>query len=137
MKNNKDHSDYVSEIIGSLASESVSRIDFDRLVSWLTEQRTIESDLSELRGELDVIRADYVQRITGTVKAIAVARRKSDSLESATELIESLGSLSARDLVDCYRRVSARFRDTFPTSFAGLTKRPHRGITTTDLDDYK
>ena len=137
MENNKDYNDYVSEIIASLASEGTSNIDFDQLSLWLNEQRTLESDLSGLRDELDIFRADYVQRISGMVKAIAVARRKSDSLESATELIESLGSLSAHDLVDCYRRVSARFRDTFPTSFAGLTKTPLRGITATDLDDYK
>ena len=96
MENNKDYNDYVSEIIASLASEGTSNIDFDQLSLWLNEQRTLESDLSGLRDELDIFRADYVQRISGMVKAIAVARRKSDSLESATELIESLGSLSAR-----------------------------------------
>jgi len=137
LKNDNDGNDCVSEIIDALASESISRIDFDQLGSWLTEQRTLKSKLSAMRDELDVLRTDYLQRISGMVKAIAVAQRKGNSLESAMELIESLDRLSVDDLVECYRRVSARFRDTFPTSFAGLTKRSWAGAAATHLNDYK
>ncbi len=137
MKNDNDGNDCVSEIIDALASESISRIDFDQLGSWLTEQRTLKSKLSAMRDELDVLRTDYLQRISGMVKAIAVAQRKGNSLESAMELIESLDRLSVDDLVECYRRVSARFRDTFPTSFAGLTTRSRAGAAATHLNDYK
>ncbi len=52
------------------------------------------------------------------LKAIAIAERSRGRLDSLAELIESLSGMSAEDLIVCYRKTAAIFRDHFPGAIA-------------------
>ncbi|MEW5993950.1 MAG: hypothetical protein AB1744_06095 [Candidatus Zixiibacteriota bacterium] len=118
MTNHNQHSDYAQGLRASLCDEKLPLIDFDRLKAWLTEVAPLFDNVHRLQQELAVLRQDYVARIGGMTKAVAAVNRHPAEWEAAVARIEELPSLTAGELVDEYRKTSARFRDAFPTSFA-------------------
>lgn len=72
-----------------------------------------DSDLEEL----NILRQDYIQRLSGMLKAIAALSRNKEETEEILTLIESFDQLPAAKLISIYRKVSAKFRNAFPTSF--------------------
>ena len=116
MENHSKHSAYVKELVDSLTDDKISLVDFDRLKQWLAETATVFDEVRQARDESDLLRQDYVSRIGGMVKAIAVVNRHPGQWENALTYVENLPSLSAGELIEEYRKTSARFRDAFPTS---------------------
>jgi len=131
------HSEYIAHLIQTLSDESMSSIDFDHLKVRLGEigkELALHQDLQE---QLQLLRDDYTQRIAGMIKAMAALERKTDAWGDALSLVDSLSSMGASELVDCYRRTAARFRDSFPASF-GLLHQPRQCFTgSRDLSVYK
>ena len=116
MENHNKQSAYVKELVDSLTGDKVSFIDFDQLKEWLAEVAPILDKIDQLREEIGHLRLDYISRIGGMVKAIAAVNRHPDGWENALTYLENLPSLSAGELTEEYRKISARFRDAFPTS---------------------
>jgi hypothetical protein len=114
---------YINQLHSALAAEAVTTIDFDRLRLWLENLGAALPVLFRAREEATVLREDYQNRIAGMLKAIVVAERGRPSLDDSLDMIERLPRRSATELIECYRRTSARFRDTFPTSFGLITQR--------------
>jgi hypothetical protein len=112
-----ENSTAFTELLASLQNEQLTAIDFDSLADKLSQLQRDISTHASMRQELDLLRQDYQARIAGMLKAIAAVDRKRDSFDDALHAIESLPSLNCAELTETYRRVSARFRDTFPTSF--------------------
>ena len=123
MEKNESELAYLADIREALAAEAVTMIDFDRLKIWLDQLAADLPILHRDRDEAKILREDYQNRIGGMLKAIAVAERGRPALGEALEIIDHLPARSATELIDCYRRTSARFRDTFPTSFGLITQR--------------
>jgi hypothetical protein len=124
------HGERARQFRSRLKAETMGEIDFDSLELWLDEISPILSGCRKLTDELTLLRQDYEGRITGMVKALAAADRKGRSFEDALAEIDVLPRLSAHDLVACYRRTAARFRDTFPASY-GITT-PYRSRATSN-----
>ena len=116
MENHNEQSAYVMELVDSLTDDKMSLIDFDRLKQWLAEAATVFDEVRHAQDENDLLRQDYISRIGGMVKAIAAVNRHPDGWENALTYLENLPSLSAGELIEEYRKTSARFRDAFPTS---------------------
>jgi hypothetical protein len=114
---------YIAELHDALAAEAVTAIDFDRLRLWLQELAGALPELFRAREESRLLRDDFTDRISGMLKAIAVAEPGQKPISEASEIIDHLATSGAADLIDCYRRISARFRDTFPTSFGLIAAR--------------
>ena len=137
MEKGRNHSEYIAHLLEMLSDEKMSVIDFDHLREWLAgvaEEMSLQQDTKK---QLELLRDDYSQRIGGMVKAMAALDRKKDSWQEALSQVESLSSMGARELAECYRMVSARFRDCFPTSFGLLRETRRKSSGTTDPDVYK
>lgn len=117
MKNHNNDTEQLVAMLDKLRDENLTLIDFDQLTSWLEEQKQRLESMSSHKSELETLREDYVGRLSGMAKAIAVADRKQGAMAQSAELVAGLPRLSAVELIDCYRRVSARFRDMFPASY--------------------
>ena len=129
--------DYERQLLESLDEQSVSCVDFDRLRDWL-RLRAESLEASEAsRTELSILRDDYCARIGGMVKAVAAVDRKRDRWSEACDLVERLSEMSTSELVDCYRRVAARFRDCFPASFGLLRSNRGRSADLKNINDFK
>ena len=137
MEKDNNHSEYIAQLLASLNDDKMSMIDFDHLRTWLAKLSGQLCSEEGCAGELKVLRDDYSQRIGGMVKAIAAVDRKRDSWPEALSLVESLDSMKAGDLVICYRKVTARFRDHFPASFGLLRDSQSHGQSREDLSVYK
>lgn len=133
LKKTKDSLEFVSRLSEQLCSEELSVIDFDKLQDQLKQLGRYLSEVESVEEELDILRADYQQRMAGMIKAIAVARRSDGSLEQALDEIETLASLSAADLVKNYKQVTSAFRDTFPASYSI----PSRKAKVVELSTFK
>jgi len=131
------HAGYIAHLLETLNDQSMSVIDFDLLRSWLVEVGDELNSHREIEDQLQLLRADYTQRIAGMVKAMAAVERKTDSWQEALSFVNSLSSLGATELVACYRRMSARFRDSFPTSFGLLRESGRKLAEAQDLSVYK
>jgi len=114
---------YIVELRDALAAESITTIDFDRLALWLTTLGATLPGLYRAREDAAAMREDYTTRISGMLKAIAIAEKGKSSLDTALEIIDHLPEKSATELIGYYRRAQVRFRDTFPTSFGMITPR--------------
>ena len=119
-----------------LAAERTEEIDFDQLAAWLREMMPVLSDAQKCVNSLAPLRQDYEGRIIGMVKAMAAVDRSGQGYEEAITSLEALPQLSGEELVACYRRTSARFRDMFPTSF-GLRLQPTKRAKLTDVSVYR
>lgn len=117
MEKNKNDSRYLEEVAGLFTKTSMAQIDFDELKVRLLSIRDTLSAREDLAAEHALLRDDYEQRIAGMVKAIAAVDRKRDCWEEALALVEELPTQPSAQLLATYRRVAAKFRDSFPGSF--------------------
>ena len=117
MEKIKNHLDYITSLEQAISSESLAELDFDRLCHWLKEMAAILGQTDSINTDLNLLRDDYLARISGIVKAIAAVSSNPDHLEEALAYIERLSGFDAASLIREYRLVSARFRDAFPASF--------------------
>jgi len=117
---------------GELTPGRLGRLDFDRLRDLLESQtRLLERSTGEA-AERQLLRQDLIARIAGMAKAIAAVSRRAGRIREAVEYVERLDRKSAGELLEEYRLVSARFRDTFTTSFGRLFETPRRRRETFD-----
>lgn len=137
MKDKERAHEYLARFVTCLDDEDLSSLDFDELRRHLTELVTQSKTAGELAEEHALLREDCQQRMAGMIKAIAAADRRGDSYQGALAVIEELPSLSARDLLRKYRRVSARFRDCFPTTFNGYQTGSGNSLNRSQLGDLK
>ena len=137
MKNLDEHIERLVTLQENLSDENLTMIDFDQLAVVLEEQLMKLGQLSRLSDELKIIREDYENRIGGMAKAIAVVDRTNGALFRSAELVLSLPRMSGADLVNCYHRVSARFRDMFPASYTRLAANSTGGGVIKNLGQYK
>ena len=137
MENHNKHSAYAGELVNSLTGDNISFIDFDRLKQWLVEVTLVLGELDQVREEVELMHQDYIGRIAGMTKAIAAVNRHPDGWENALAFLETLPSLGAGELIEQYRKTSARFRDAFPTSFGLLVDRKRGVDGLKDLSVYK
>ena len=132
-----DHKAYLVELRETLTGDKLSVIDFDGLISRLG-QIGEALDLAAIdREELSMLRNDYQSRIGGMLKAVAAVDRKGNGLHSALSTVEALPGMTVSQLIECYRRSSARFRDSFPTSFGLLSSDPTIPGQSKQFGDFK
>jgi hypothetical protein len=86
---------------------------------------------------LELLRSDYLSRIAGMVKAIAAVERSNDKASEAVVYLENLNGMSAGELIEEYRRTSARFRSAFPTTFGLGPLTSHKAKGVKNPGDYK
>ena len=136
MKNLEQHQQYLKELSELLSGERIGEIDFDRLTQWLGEANSLIGTASIASDESHRFREDYIGRIAGMIKAITVANRKQQNLQSVLDYIEHLSHLNAADLIAEYQKTQARFRDSFPASFG---PRPGRNYSSQERNftDFK
>jgi hypothetical protein len=120
LENIQEYFEAVAGIRRQLEDESISEIDFGEITGCLKTSESLVRRLSEAASGAETLRADYIGRIAGMVKAIAVVAPRKEACGAAVDYIETLGDMPAEGLVQEYQRVAARFRATFPSSF-GLT----------------
>lgn len=120
MERSKEHIQSGREFHAALAGGKIPYIDFDRLVEWIDESLKVLERSGRCETENDHLRRDLIERIGGMAKAIAVADRSRRSLSEAVEFISRLDDSNAEELTGAYRRTAARFRDSFPGSFASV-----------------
>lgn len=113
--------DYAALITQIQDTES-GPLDLDAVVAALEHTARLQASTDELSSDFRILHDDYIARISGMLKAIAAVDRKRNRHAQALEAIERLEHLSADELIAQYRRVSAQFRDAFPTSW-GLPSR--------------
>ncbi len=117
MEKNKNDINYLTEVAALIDEATVARIDFDELKSRLINLHGRLEAQETLAAEYALLRDDCERRIAGMAKAIAAVDRKRDRLEEALALVEELPGLTSVHLLQTYRRIAARFRDSFPGSF--------------------
>jgi len=111
---------YITEVIDLISGEKISLLDFDKLHKELKEITSMLDKYEQVTNEIEVLRQDYIQRISGMAKAIAVVKRNKNGLEQVLDFIEHLSELTAQELIEYYKKTQARFHDAFPTSFGML-----------------
>jgi hypothetical protein len=99
----------------------------NRFSEILMPEKPDEIKSSSLAAELALLRADYINRIAGMTKAIAAVERSREKIGGAIDLVEQLNGFTSSELIDEYRRVTARFRSAFPTSFGLMPFETGRG----------
>jgi hypothetical protein len=104
------------DLLESLGDDNLTQIDFDQLTEILNAGLNLMDQYSLVSQELAVLKSDCQARIGGMVKAIAIADRQRQNYQQALDLTESLKSMNSAELIDCYARVAARFRDMFPVN---------------------
>ncbi len=123
-----------ARLADQLSSRDIPSLDFDSLTAWLRaavehlQQLTREEQnhqqlaqaVQKIEHELNLLRYDYRARITGLLKAIAIADNSRTRHDALDQIITSLVTMSAEELIACYRRTSAIFRDHFPTTLPPL-----------------
>jgi len=112
-----EHQEYIAHLKELLVGENLSEIDFDRVAGWMDQLDCLLSEMGNRQAESDVLRGDLIDRLSGIVKAIVAVGDGRTELSGSLQYLESLKTMSAEELIEQYRRVSARFRDAFPTSF--------------------
>ena len=126
MNNTDDHKQFARELESCASDDNLSSIDRDRYRQWLKKANALTACLQDATAELNLLREDYTRRIAAMVRAVAVVARKSPALKEAAEYIETLPSLSARELIRHFERASARLQSAFPASFPDPMKTDHR-----------
>lgn len=119
-----------------ISAENLSSLDFDELRRLLIDSANHLEQAEQVRADNNRLRDDFMARIAGMEKAIAVAARGESHLRRALELIDTLSDLTAEKLIEQYNRTLARFRDAFPASFGCLQTRVRPGSRNT-VHEYK
>ena len=109
----------------------------ERFSQILFSDHTALQRIEKAESELELLRSDYLNRIAGMVKAIAAVERSHDKATEAVAYLENLNVMSSGELIEEYRRTSARFRSAFPTTFGlgPLISHKAKGVKTPG--DYK
>ncbi|UCG63158.1 MAG: hypothetical protein JSV52_07725 [Candidatus Zixiibacteriota bacterium] len=136
MEKISEYQTLLNETVAKISGEELSTLDFDQLKDLLSEVVTLLDEVGGTFEGLKCLREDYIARISGMEKAIAIAGRASDGLSRALELTDALPTLSAGELIEQYNRTQAKFRDAFPTSYGILQKR-QTGRGKQNLSEYK
>jgi hypothetical protein len=121
VKNLEEHLATMHSAVTSLRREKLTEVDFDALCETLESVGTVLGQMQEHEDEVAVLRQDLSSRIAGMARACAVARGGRGDMETTEQLTERLPHMSARELVQSYSRVAARFRDTFPASMSAVS----------------
>lgn len=116
MTPNSDALATIGRTLDQLRDPTLPCVDLDAFAAAIESVRTQTGGDESLRVELALLRDDYLARIIGMVKAIAVADQKRHRYGEALEFIGKLTTMTASQLIDQYRTISARFRDTFPSN---------------------
>jgi len=119
-----DYKATLAGIVEHIDQESLSAFDFGRLREVLVEAQGIVDEVRRLNAEVGKFRQDYLGRISGMEKAMAVVARGEGKMSDALQRIEALEDLPAEKLIECYSRAQARYRDAFPASFGVLRTSP-------------
>ncbi len=131
-----EYRELLAATVRSLNGEKLERIDFDRLQVALADVVELLEKVGLAHEELTVLRQDYIARIAGMEKAVAVAARSDGGMRHSLVTVEGLPDLPAEKLVEQYSKTLARFRDAFPTSF-GFFGKSHRVRGNHSLSEYK
>jgi len=137
LKNQRSADGYFAGLDEQLTENNLSLIDFDELRRRLSQLASETETSEQVAEEYALLREDLQQRLAGMVKAIAAVDRQRDGYGTALAVIEELAALSASELLRQYRRVSARFRDCFPASFAGVRMTPSKSISKSQVSELK
>jgi len=136
LKKDKLDTTEMVELLKSLDERSMALIDFDRVKICIQEMSARTRNYESLIEGVQTLRDDYTGRMAGMLKALAAVDRKRDSWAQALDLVERLSSMTAAELVSCYHKISARFRDAFPASF-GLPSERRSESGLKDLSQFK
>lgn len=131
-----EYKSVLTELVMQIDQEKMSTLDFGRLRDSLREAMELTDENERLNAEVTKLRQDYMARISGMEKAIAVAGRGEGRLGGALETIEAARDLPAEKLIALYCRTQARFRDAFPASFNALQGLAGRGRKN-KINEYK
>lgn len=126
----------LAEAVAVINGENLTALNFDSLKQMLTDIGSLLEEFRQDRASLAMLREDYKARISGMEKAIAISNRNREGMERTLELIDSLGGLSAAELIRQYTKTQARFKDAFPTSF-GFLHSGQPAQSRRNLSDYK
>lgn len=113
----------LQDTINNINESKLPFIDFNNLAAEMENIVELLEALSKGSSEEQLLRQDYIGRISGMLKAVAAVKNNFEMAENIQEIIERLNSSSAEELLKYYRKTSAAFRDAFPTSFALTGKR--------------
>jgi hypothetical protein len=124
MKNdNYQKSATIDNFCNLLENENPQLIDFDSLRQVLREAGDMAGGQQHYRGELEILRKEYQNRIIGMLKAGLAGRHNDEDLNLANALIENPERFTATELVEIYGRTAAKFRSRFPASLKYLSYR--------------
>lgn len=129
--------DYLKSTADSLSGEAIDEINFDRLIDSLNESAGHLDKIENLDNEYTQLRNDYIGRISGMIKAVAVTSKNEHSLEDSLTFIESLENQNSDELIKIYRRVQVKFQECFPASFGLLKRQNTTGMSDERINQYK
>lgn len=109
----------------------------NRITEILMPEKPEVTKLSLLESELELLRNDCIMRISGMLKAIAAVKRNHDKAFEVIGYVEKLTEMKSAELIEEYRRVSAGFRNAFPSSFGLLRMESGRGSRLKNPEVYK
>lgn len=136
MRNRSDHKKFIADFVENLSGEKLDAADFDQLSESLKEIYKLIEDYETLSSEHENLRNDYIKRISGMAKAVAAASRRRDEMEEQLGFIESLNNMPTEMLLKAYRKIQAKFQDSFPASF-GLLSNKYHSLNKNSINDYK
>ncbi len=108
----------LTQMLDKLDQAQMPIVDFDQLKEQARALLAAVAGQAVLEEEMIKLRKDYQARIAGMLKAVAAVSRRQGALSEALSDIERLEPMDAESLILAYGRVTARFRDTFRSSFA-------------------
>ena len=107
----------IEQLLESLKDEAIELIDFDRAIEVLGQIQTALNEHNHATEELSVLKQDYRRRLVGMLKAVMVSRADERDTELAAALADEDCTIGSTDMIALYKKISARFRDSFPASF--------------------
>lgn len=126
MGKNETTAEFLVRLKTAFDETSPEAIDMDSFLARLDELISIINHNEKISTELSQLREDYQNRITGMLKAMAVAKNNDDEMRLVLDEIEELEKMPASLLLAKYKKVQTRFRVSFPASFGQLAQRPFK-----------
>lgn len=136
MKQINEYQNTLAQMIAVIDGENLAVLDFDSLKKTLVELGRLLEQSRQIQTDLSLLRQDYIGRIAGMEKAIAIAKHRDSSVDFALELTTELEKMSVAKLIQQYGKTQARFKDAFPTSF-GFLRRGQNITSGKDINDYR